>query len=95
MKLPQPAKYPKELVINGISWRVVFVDKIQGNDLLGLCDSENRTIQVVRKLKPKTRLVIFIHECLHALEYSYSFSLPHNKIYALSEYLADLLIVNF
>lgn len=93
-KLPKPSQYPKELTINGISWRVVFVDQIQGEDLLGLCDSENRTIQIIRRLKPKTRLAIFLHELIHAIEYSYSFSIPHGKIYKLSEALADVIIIN-
>jgi hypothetical protein len=95
VKLPKPSQYPKELTINGISWRIVFVDQIQGKDVLGLCDSENKTIQLKRRQSPRERMDTFIHECIHALEYSYGFELNHNHVYKLAEGLADILIINF
>lgn len=95
MKLPKPSQYPKELVVNGVNWRVIFVDQIDGKDCLGLCDSETKTIQLIRKMSPKERLTTFIHEIAHAIEYSYSFELKHDHIYKLAQGLTDVLIVNF
>lgn len=94
-KLPHPNQYPKEILLNGINWRVVWVDRIDGPDTLGLCDSENKTIQLMKGQKPKERLITFIHECTHAIEYSYGFEIPHSKVYRFSEALTDLLILNF
>lgn len=97
-KLPKANQYPKELLINGLNWRVIFVDQIEGKNTLGLCDSETKTIQLVRKMEPKERAVSFIHEVLHAIEYSYNFDIDptvaHKIIYKLSEALVDTLIVN-
>lgn len=94
-KLPHPNQYPKELVLNGLNWRIVWVDRIDGPDTLGLCDSENKTIQLMKGQNPKERLVTFIHEILHLAEYSAGCKLTHKQVYQLSEALADLLILNF
>lgn len=95
MKIPKPRQFPKELTINGITWKVIFVDQIAGKHCLGLCDSETKTIQIKRRLAPKLRLDTFIHECIHALEYSIGFDANHSHVDKIASGLADLLIVNF
>jgi hypothetical protein len=95
IKLPGARQYPKELLINGVNWRVIFVDQIDGKDTLGLCDSETKTIQLVRKMTPKDRLIVFTHEILHAIEYSYALDIPHNVVYSLAEALVETLMVNY
>ena len=39
---------------------------VREDEILGLCDSENRIITLSPKLKPKMRLLVLIHELLHA-----------------------------
>jgi len=48
------------IVVDGESWEV------KEDEILGLCDSENRVITLNPKLKPKMRLLVLIHEMLHA-----------------------------
>jgi hypothetical protein len=95
IKLPTPRQYPKELTINGVNWRVIFVDQIDGKNTLGLCDSETKTIQLIKKLSPKDRAIVFTHEVLHAIEYSYALDIPHSVVYSLAEALVETLMVNF
>jgi len=89
-------KIPKTVKVGAYTYKVEFVDtlKHEGNDLLGLCDNESYTISIVKKLKPIPLKVVFLHECLHAIENVYGCVLGENKVNKFDHYLVDYLIEN-
>lgn len=95
MKLPPQSKYPTEIFIKGESWRITFVDVIEGKDTLGLCDPNNKVIHIRRGLKKDELFKTFIHELCHAAEDSYSIKVSHKAVYKLEEAIFDILVNNF
>jgi hypothetical protein len=95
MRLPNPKSYPTELLIAGESWRLAFVDQIEGKDTLGMCDPNNKVIFIKRGLSRKETLKTAIHEVFHALDEEFDLKLSHPQVYKLEEALYDLLVNNF
>lgn len=95
MKLPKINKYPKEIIIKDESYRVCFVDVIDGKDTLGQTDSGTQVIHLKKGQTLEETLKTLIHECLHALEFEYDIKISHKAVYQLENAIFDLLIKNF
>lgn len=95
MRLPKEAKYPTSIEVDGEDYRIIFVDQIEGNHTLGLCDPGNRTIQLARGQKPKELLATFIHEVLHAIEFERDLTISHKNVEELAQGLTAILLENF
>lgn len=84
------ADFPKELFLGENNWQIRFVRSLDGIKTLGLCDPADHIIYILQGQSPKERFKTFVHELLHALEYEYSFEMPHKSIYDLEEPLTRL-----
>lgn len=90
----------RELYIKEDIWTVKFVRHIQptdrdGKQTIGLTCPADNIIYIKTGLKPKERWETYIHEVLHAIEFSWGFRIPHKLIYRLEKPLVMLLIENF
>ena len=85
--------YPRQLVIGDEVWSVKFVRKLDG--CYGECDPSNNEIRIRMKQSHDETLKTFIHEVVHALEFSFEFDLEHRHVYALEEAVFQLLRDNF
>lgn len=50
-------------------YTVSFVDKININSkdvVIGMCDKNLKTIEILRTLGPKEKVMTYLHECIHA-----------------------------
>jgi len=95
MRLPKKSKYPKKLLIGDNEYRIVFVDRIEGVDTLGMCDPETNVIFIKNKLSDEERFNTLCHEILHAFEFEYDLDIPHKHIYALEKPILEFLLNNF
>lgn len=88
--------YPKTLRIGDTDWSIKFFRKPPDGkkDTAGLCDGDTQTIYLTQGQKSETLFKIFLHELLHAIEYSYEIDIPHKLIYKLEQPLADFIIEN-
>lgn len=82
--------YPKSLLINGEYWKIRFVNKLPG--CLGECDPSEMEIRIKRGLGSEERLKTFLHEAVHAMEFSYNFQIKHSHVYKLENGMFDLLV---
>lgn len=90
MKIPRKAK------IGAYTYKVVRKHKLKmdGQDMDGYCDRENKIIYLDKSLKGIEQFSVFIHECLHAIELIYEVNLSEKKIRILEHALSALLIDN-
>ena len=96
MKLPKSRRgYPKSLLVKGEEWRIVFVDRIEGKDTLGMCDPSNRIIYIKNKQSPVETWKTFLHECIHMLEMEHDIRIPHKSVYKFENAIFELLRDNF
>lgn len=96
MRLPRHSQYPKEVLVNGETYRVKFVRRIQNDStLLGLCCSGTKTIWIKKGQNAMERLKTFVHEVLHAFEFEYDIKIPHKLIRDLEPIIVDYFISNF
>ena len=75
-------KIPKTLKIGAYEYKVVIQDGIthKGFALSGLCECDELIIRLDKKLKGTELQVVFIHECLHAIEHSYNIKLGEKTV---------------
>ena len=90
---------PRTVVVGENVWEVRFVrnmpcaDKDRGT--LGLCCDDDKEILVRLGIGKTEQAKTLIHEILHALEFEYKFSIPHELIYKLEEPIYRLLCDNW
>jgi hypothetical protein len=77
-----------------VSYMVVWVDKFDDPDCLGLCDQAKACIYLKKGLPPKVEHEVFWHEVLHALEFEHDIKIPHSAIYDLAPSLVRLFNLN-
>lgn len=82
-------------MIKGEEWRVVFVDRIEGKDTLGMCDPSNRVIFIKNGQSKEETFKSYLHEILHALEMEHDIKISHKAIYALEQAVFLFLTENF
>jgi hypothetical protein len=63
-------------------------------DCYGWCDSGKQEIVIATGLPPKERIITFVHEFLHAIEFEHNIKIPHKLIHQLEAPLAYLLTEN-
>lgn len=71
-------KLPKHITIKGQTYRVAKEDSLKdedGNELIGECSYEKKTISVEAGLGKALEAEVFVHECLHALIHECHFEL--------------------
>lgn len=96
MKHPHISRYPREIRIGDDVYKVKFVTRIgPSRKILGLCDPANHTIRIRTGQSPEETLKTFIHEILHAIEFSREVKLSHELVYQLEQCLYDVLVDNF
>lgn len=88
--------YPSEIYIADHVWPVKFRRELFDN-CLGLCtyDGQQGLIELKQGQNPKELANIFMHECLHALEFSFGFEMSHETIYDLQSPLTMLFEQNY
>jgi len=92
---PKKKKYPKVLHVKDEEYRVVFVDRIEGKDTLGICDPEARVITIQNGQTDLETMKTFVHEVLHALEFEHNLRISHKLVHKLEDAITDFLIQNF
>jgi hypothetical protein len=94
MRLPRAKTYPKTVHVGDEAWSVEFVDTL-GQDTLGICDPSTNCIRILRGQTRRELFSTFVHEVLHAFEFSYDFQLKHKHVEKLEKAIVDFLLENF
>ena len=91
--------YPKTVEVEGMNWAIKFKRKPfyddEGDECLGLCDPEDKTIYIKIQTDKVDMFRVFIHEVLHAIEYEREIEIPHKYIEKLDRGVSKFLIKNF
>lgn len=93
-------RIPRQFWIGEDHWRVKFVKEIapldgKGRRTLGLCDGDDHIIYIVTGLKKVERTATFIHELIHALDFSHKLNIPHSIVYDLDKHVTEFLFDNW
>lgn len=95
MKIPR-----SKVKIGAYKYKIVKKKNItyNGKELDGLCDRENQIIYLDSGLKGEKLFLVFIHECLHAIEEAYDIPQLSERVvsrldHALTAFLIDNKIV--
>lgn len=94
---PSIAAYPREFWLNGELWKLSFHRYLeeQGDPCFGLCDSDEKTIQIRLRQGRRHTFETFVHELIHAMEDAYGFEVSHPIVYILERAVADYLLDNW
>ena len=91
-------RIPKSIRIGAYTYKVKKINSIgkrpNGKDASGLCEHKTRTLWIQSGLDSVEEKIVFMHECLHVIEYVYDLSLGEKKITKLDSYLVDFLTIN-
>lgn len=74
--------------------RVVYKEKEEMTDCLGLCSSNEHIIYIRKGMPQSKEKEVLLHECLHALDEFYGIGLGEKKIGTLAICLLSLLTEN-
>lgn len=86
-------EFPNMLRIkDDVFYKVKFRRETDG--AMGWCDQGKQEIIIATGLPPKERILTFIHEALHAIEFEHEIKIPHKLIYQLEAPIAYLLTEN-
>jgi hypothetical protein len=94
MKVPNTTEYPKTLRIGNVTYRVVFRNRIDNTDPLGMCHSIKKIIYLKKGLSLVSTFSTLIHEVLHALEFEYNIEIKHKSIHQYEQAILDFLMNN-
>lgn len=91
---------PRTLMVGDSVWEIRFVRKMpHGNakdkNTVGMCCDDDKEICVRLGIGKREQAKTLIHELLHALEFEYQISIPHELIYKLEEPIYRLLCDNW
>ncbi len=92
MKVPEIKDYPKKIYIRGDVYRIVFIKNLKE---LGVTSTDPDVIKIKAGMSKNETFKTFIHEVLHAMEFSWPIELSHKTVYRLEEAIFSLLIDNF
>ena len=90
-------KLPRTVQIGAYTWKVKIIKKFPvlkkepGREQTGMCDSASLTLYIKKGLREVDVRITFIHECMHAIEYSYDMYVGEKKIRKLDNYLICLI----
>ena len=86
---------PDEVQIGCHTWAVKFKERDNTEGFYGLCQSDTQTITLRAGMVPSMALETFVHEVLHALDFTYNgLSLGETKVHNLAVYLTAFLMEN-
>lgn len=94
-------RIPKKFKINGNEWRVRHYKRLSldGDACDGLCESDTKTIKLVRGMSPEQETLTFLHEFIHAslreLHFTYGDSIPATLEEIICDGLATIFLANF
>lgn len=88
--------FPREIEVGDDIWEVRFCRRVpdEGEETVGLCDPSDYLIWIKQGLSPRDRMETFIHEVLHAIEFSHDIDIPHRLVYAIARHWTDICIVS-
>ncbi len=92
MRVPEIKDYPKELHIGGDTYKIVFAKNI---GFSGDCDQGKHRIRIKAGMSKNETFRTFLHEALHAIEFSIPVKIKHKTVYKLEEAIFNLLVDNF
>lgn len=84
----------REWKIKGQVYTVHFRRKMP-HRLIGFCDQETRTIQLLMGQPYEETCATLIHELLHAIDFEFDIKIPHHLIYKLELPLLIFIIENY
>lgn len=94
MKIPKRLK--KEWHVGQETYSLKYVPSVLGEkNTLGLCDPNEKELQIKVGQTRSQLLRTFIHEIIHAIEDEYDFELDHAHVDKLERGIADFLMMNF
>lgn len=93
---------PETLKVGRYRWRVEFLPQLEMNEfdanyktINGWCDAEERVIYLSETLNGRRLMQIFLHEAIHACDFSFGINVPHPIVYKLDRRLGNLIWDNF
>lgn len=101
MKLPGARAYPRRIHIKDDIWEIKFrrLDFFPPGEI-GYCDPSTMEIGLCLGMNKKETFQTFVHELIHAIEYSYNFQVVqrhvmNDNVYKITEGVVDILTKNF
>ncbi len=94
MRLPRAKVYPSEIRVGSDQWTIEFVESLS-KDTLGTCDPSTHCIRILKGQTRRELFSTFVHEVLHAFEFSYDFELKHRHVEKLERAIVEFLLENF
>ena len=90
MKIPSKVK-----IMRGVYYKVLWQEVIQDDhSCMGICIKEDKTIILKMGMSSSDTAKTFIHELLHAIEFTYEEPMPHRVIETLEEGIFKVLKLN-
>lgn len=90
--LPDQDKYPKKIYIRNDVYKVVFKEGLKD---FGDTDPVKLVIRIKSGMSKRETFSTFIHEVLHALEFSHDIKIKHKQVHKMERALFELLVDNF
>jgi len=89
-------RIPKTVKIGAYIYKIIHKSKVthKGVSLTGLCDNDSFEIVLEKGLSGAELMVVFMHECLHAIEYCHEIKLGENKVKRLDHAIVAFLTDN-
>lgn len=75
-------------------WSVIWVDRIEGKDTLGYCESEAHTLIIQNGQPEDEALHTYLHEVMHGMCIEYKIKLGHKTLDNLAGAFKDFLLQN-
>ena len=97
---------PRKVKLGRLTWTVRIVpaevlEKVASEcfakptEIYGLCVKDDQAIYLLEDLSDVDMVDTLTHELIHALEYTYGFKVPHDKVNKLGTHGGRLLYDNF
>lgn len=86
LDFPPIRDYPREWFIEGDLWHLKFSSKLSKQGIDGLTDPSNYTVTISYGMSKANTFATFIHEMLHAMEFSYGYELPYKDSFSYEDF---------
>lgn len=90
--LPEQKNYPKKVFVTNEYYRIQFCKRMKD---FGLTDPVKLVIKIKAGMSKRETFCTFIHELIHAIEFSHNIKIKHKTVYKLERALFELLVDNF
>lgn len=92
MIFPKQKAYPKVLHVRGDTYKIRFVKGLKN---LGETDAGTMIIRIRAGMSRAETFKTFLHEALHAIEFSTPIKIKHKMVYELEDAIFSLILDNF